>query len=197
MQKCLNCDNQAKIKFCSRNCAASYNNRLYHKREKIPRFCRKCGDKVERKTLCPKCSPYGLSRTSCYRKGINPNKCLVCDKDVKGNFCSNKCQQKYYFINTVIPKAELDGFIDSKHKAKRYLEHKFGYQCAICNTKEWCGKPLVMILDHIDGNADNNNLVNLRLVCSNCDSQLPTYKGRNKGNGRFKRRERYANNQSY
>ena len=54
-----------------------------------------------------------------------------------------------------------------------------------------------MILDHIDGNADNNNLINLRLVCSNCDSQLPTYKGRNKGNGRFKRRERYANNQSY
>jgi hypothetical protein len=55
----------------------------------------------------------------------------------------------------------------------------------------------VKILDHIDGNSSNNDITNLRLVCSNCDSQLPTYKSKNKGNGRHYRRERYKNNQSY
>lgn len=33
---------------------------------------------------------------------------------------------------------------------------------------------------HIDGDASNNFRDNLRLVCPNCDSQLDTYKSRNK-----------------
>ena len=38
---------------------------------------------------------------------------------------------------------------------------------------------------------------NLRLVCPNCDSQLPTYKSRNRGSGRHSRRQRYRDGQSY
>ena len=46
---------------------------------------------------------------------------------------------------------------------------------------EWCGKPMPLILDHINGINNDNRLENLRFVCSNCDSQLDTYKSRNKG----------------
>lgn len=53
------------------------------------------------------------------------------------------------------------------------------------------------MLDHIDGDATNNHRDNLRMVCSNCDSQLPTFKSRNRGNGRHFRRERYAEGKSY
>ena len=38
------------------------------------------------------------------------------------------------------------------------------------------------IIDHIDGDATNWSIDNIRLVCSNCDSQLPTYKFKNRGN---------------
>ncbi|WIM86214.1 hypothetical protein PT015_14985 [Candidatus Mycobacterium wuenschmannii] len=43
----------------------------------------------------------------------------------------------------------------------------------------------------------HNRRENLRLICPNCDSQLPTYKARNRGSGRHYRRQRYANGQSY
>lgn len=62
----------------------------------------------------------------------------------------------------------------------------------------WNGRPLVLVLDHLDGDSTNNTRDNLRLVCPNRDSQqLPTYQNRNKGNGRHARRQRYGNGQSY
>jgi hypothetical protein len=45
----------------------------------------------------------------------------------------------------------------------------------------WNGKPLLPTLDHIDGNKQNNLPSNLRLLCPNCDSQLPTRGGKNRG----------------
>ena len=42
------------------------------------------------------------------------------------------------------------------------------------------GMPLVLILDHINGNNRDDRLENLRWVCPNCNMQLPTTNGRNK-----------------
>lgn len=39
-------------------------------------------------------------------------------------------------------------------------------------------------MDHIDGNAANNFRNNYRAICSNCDSQLDTYKSKNKNGAR-------------
>ena len=54
-------------------------------------------------------------------------------------------------------------------------------ECSACHMgPEWQGSPLVMVLDHINGVYDDARLENLRLLCPNCDSQQPTFKGRNK-----------------
>lgn len=53
-------------------------------------------------------------------------------------------------------------------------------RCGICGmAPEWEGKPLTLRLDHINGEHLDNRKENLRLACPNCDSQLPTYGGRN------------------
>ena len=49
------------------------------------------------------------------------------------------------------------------------------YECSICGQKpEWQGKPLTLILDHINGCNTDHRLENLRWVCPNCNQQLDT-----------------------
>lgn len=70
------------------------------------------------------------------------------------------------------------------HIKSRILDGKLiEYRCACCGIgPEWQGKPMPLILDHINGVNNDNRLENLRFVCSNCDSQLDTYKSRNRKN---------------
>ena len=71
------------------------------------------------------------------------------------------------------------------HIKKRIIEQEMiPYECFNCgNTGEWMGKQLPLILDHINGVNIDNRLENLRFACSNCDSQLPTYKNRRGSKG--------------
>lgn len=51
--------------------------------------------------------------------------------------------------------------------------------CEICGQSNvWNGKPLVLQLDHINGNHYDNRLENLRVVCPNCHTQTSTFANR-------------------
>ena len=54
------------------------------------------------------------------------------------------------------------------------------YICSICGQiPEWQGKPLTLILDHINGKNHDDRLENLRWVCPNCNQQLDITNGKN------------------
>lgn len=68
-----------------------------------------------------------------------------------------------------------------RHLRKRLIEGGLlENKCALCGQlPEWEGKPLILILDHINGINNDSRFENLRLICRHCDSQLPTFAGRN------------------
>lgn len=70
---------------------------------------------------------------------------------------------------------------------KKYLINKYGNQCMICKLNEWRGVTIPLVSDHIDGDSNNNEISNFRIICNNCDAILPTFKGKNRGNGRKNR----------
>lgn len=50
------------------------------------------------------------------------------------------------------------------------------YKCCECRlTNEWNGKPLVLHLDHKNGDFTNNEMTNLQFLCPNCHTQTETY----------------------
>lgn len=64
----------------------------------------------------------------------------------------------------------------------RVLEDQRGL-CNGCGLGSWRDRPLVLELEHKDGNSKNNDRSNLECLCPNCHSQTPTWRGRNKGLG--------------
>ncbi|MGJ9421785.1 HNH endonuclease signature motif containing protein [Aeromicrobium sp. CF3.5] len=51
------------------------------------------------------------------------------------------------------------------------------------NDGTWMGAPLTLEIDHIDGDFQNNQIMNLRFLCPNCHRLTPNFAGR--GRGRF------------
>ena len=158
---------KTKNNFCSRSCAARYNNShrtLYNrkyklKRERIIRLCFVCNNSLKR-----------------HQK--------IC--------CSDDCFQ-FYRNEKIKQKIEQFGGFEKEDRkaARKYLIEKYGHICSICNITEWANQPVPLVCDHIDGNSENNLLSNLRMVCQNCNALLPTFGIKNKGNGRRAKREQY------
>ena len=70
---------------------------------------------------------------------------------------------------------------------KKRLIKERGRQCEYCGLSEWMGEPLSLSLHHIDGNTGNNRATNLKLLCPNCHSQTPNYRGGGNRGGHSKK----------
>ena len=52
--------------------------------------------------------------------------------------------------------------------------------CELCGQDElWHGRRMSLVLDHINGVANDHRLENLQIVCANCAATLDTHCGRN------------------
>lgn len=164
--------NKRQNKFCSQSCAAKFNNKQPLRRNKKINI-----DGELKEFRC-----------------LNCNDLLNVCRNSKNKYCSSKCQHELAYKERI----EVWGKTGQIGKAplKRYLS-EVNNSCWTCGITDWNSKPIVFEVEHIDGNSDNNSKNNVSLICPNCHSQTDTYKGKNKGSGRYARRQRYRDGKSY
>lgn len=173
--------------------------------EQQPSVCRNCGVALDYSHRM-----YIFCGSSCSAKYNNKMRerkitfCLNCGAPKKtpaGKYCSAKCsgahRQRVLMEKWLSGETNGGNILKPSAYVKKYLKERYGVKCSICGISEWCGKEVPLVLDHKDGNPTNNSEGNLRLICGNCDMQTPTYKGKNKGHGRWERVERYRQGKSY
>lgn len=161
--------------FCDNSCAATFNN------------TRRTATISKNKEYIHKIPKQPICENICLH-------CKILFIKKKGTFCSVDCTQKHKQEKTI--KNIKSGSASSK-TIKTYLIKLNGCRCSVCNLSEWNNTIIPIELEHIDGNSDNNTLDNCCLICPNCHALTPTYKVKNKGNGRHYRKMRYQSGKSY
>jgi hypothetical protein len=75
---------------------------------------------------------------------------------------------------------ENSSYRRSALKERLYSEGLKERKCEKCGQDEyWHGEKISLILDHINGIYNDNRLINLRILCPNCNATLPTHCGKN------------------
>lgn len=178
--KCSYCNNSLSYekrnnKFCNRVCSGRGCNRQRVLKTSIARAQKRNNQDV--------------TTTSCLNCGENT-------KSIAATYCSPSCQSSYK-LNDKISDWLVTGRMYCNKVISGFLKEIHGNACAVCGITEWNGKPITFEVEHKDGDSDDSSPSNVCLICPNCHSQTPTYKGRNRGNGRHARRTRYHQGKSY
>lgn len=111
--------------------------------------------------------------------------CLNCGNAIpnRNEYCNNVCQGEYQ------SKMKLNEWLNGKNIVikggcsipvwmRRYLLDKTNHKCSKCGwgVKNEYSNIIPLEIDHIDGDAYNNNINNLKVLCPNCHSLTKTYK---------------------
>lgn len=122
----------------------------------------------------------------CHNLGYNSNATKT-RETIKKRLEENEIDISHFSsISNGIERTPENTFIENSTAAqsslrKLYLKGEYTeYVCSICGQEPlWQGKPLTLILDHINGINNDNRLENLHWVCPNCNQQLATTGSKN------------------
>ena len=129
--------------------------------------------------------------------GLTHDTCIICGKRLQSGHKTNYCSQhliehrRNEKIKNWLETGKTGFTVDTTIRGviRDYIAKDQDNKCSICGLPNiWNEKELHFILDHIDGDASNSSRENLRLICPNCDSQLDTYKSKNKKSARNARK---------
>lgn len=154
-----------------------------------PKRCPQCNGTIpyEKRFTNKFCNSSCSGSYSNRRRQLKPkNQCTDCAQPTHGanKYCNDCISENAHAHRINDPtKHRCDG------SRRAHLLRTRPYQCSVCFLTEWMNQPIPLQMDHTDGNPENNEESNLRLLCPNCHALTPTYMGKNKGRGRSKRRE--------
>lgn len=143
--------------------------------------CLDCGAVIPLgRTVCGQAcaARYNSKQTAHLRR--SRARCKLCDRvtTLSGDLCRRHEKDRLIILGQVSGPVAL----------RAWLIRERGRRCERCGNTHWLTQPIPLELDHINGNSTINMPDNIRLLCANCHSLTPTFKARNKGNGRASRR---------
>lgn len=167
---------------------------------KSPTRCLKCQTPFNyenrHKKFCNRSCSASYNNVGVSRKESIINTC-VCGNTIKGKnkkYCSIACFNNNKNTKNIQHwKNNQDEIKILPSYVRNYLLEKSGNKCCECDWGEknpYSGH-YALVIDHIDGNSENNREDNLRVLCARCDSMTATYMGLNRGKGRVVRRQTY------
>lgn len=153
------------------------------------------------RVLCPNCHAQTPTYCGKNRKDRKSYFCIDCHKQLSGERKTDLCLNCFHKSSNqqLKSKQSIDKNNDNfkvKRSIEDYLNNIFKidsyalknkliavnilkHQCSECKLTEWQGRPIPIDLDHIDGNPNNNNLSNLRILCPTCHSYTANYCAKN------------------
>lgn len=157
-----------------------------------PKYCPICKDEIPyEKRANTYCSHSCATKVTNVKRHtvFNPEwhrprrPCLTCSNTTTSkSYCSQACRNEHTLIRFHAGEIHDRGSQSNIMQRLQKTRH-----CESCNNTEWLGHPIPLEVDHISGDASDHTPSNLRLICPNCHGITPTWKGRNKGNGRKSR----------
>lgn len=184
--------------FCSLKCSTVFQRnvetlKVREKYELNPNKCIKCG-----KVLSYEQRMYMTCGHSCGTQLAHDTKhfskkyvkhgryktkpCKQCGCNTRSIFCNKVCESCYKRNQTLIKlkNGEYIGKHTSTNSLRRSLIIERGHKCETCKIDNWQGSPVNLTLHHVDGDANNNTIENLKLLCWNCHSMTSNYGRKNK-----------------
>lgn len=158
-------------------------------------FCRRCNSLFApgRRAGGTYCSTSCASKAKWEAKYGPLPKCLNCDSELesrKKRYCNSSCQQAFFLqknINDWLEGKASGGDINGELKPmyRRYLVNVAGNECTECGWSEVnpTSGQVTLTVDHVDGDARNNSIDNLKVLCYNCHTLTPTFNHLNRGKG--------------
>lgn len=144
-------------------------------------------------TTCRYCNRKFKSNLSkgCHEPRCKENPCRV-DMSGKNNphYGKKGTNQWKNFDWSVVPFEDL-----KQGKRREFLFNEANYSCSQCGyNKRRDDGSIILEIDHVDGNPENNNRENLRVLCPNCHALTPTFRNfGNRGNRKTSPRIRKGN----
>lgn len=152
---CLECSSILagyQLRFCSRSCAAKFNNRQRTPESRLKQSI-------------------SLKETI---QNTEPSVILERVERWKVSIASNKEPKK--------ARKERQWHELGYDKKRHRVIQEQNNCCSKCGINEWMGAPITLEIDHKNGIRSDNSRHNLEGLCPNCHSQTSTWRGRNKGN---------------
>jgi 5-methylcytosine-specific restriction endonuclease McrA len=155
------------------------------------KLCLKCETPHEKsgKYCCRSCANSRVFSETAIEKKRSKSKEFWSQFDVAGRKAHHKEKMLKYDFDEhqrKVQEANLKNSWDRPYEEMQHgslrkrLLHERNNTCEECGCKgEYNGKPLSLELEHVDGNRNNNKIENLKILCPNCHSQTPTFRGRN------------------